>query len=200
MPVCLTAEDLGLLFLWMVTHPSGKKNLLLLELFSSVSLDDLFTKLQAFVAKPSCCVLSCEKTPLHHVGFHQQAPKAHPDGVWLHSWERWRAGSYLSAFCFYCLNEDCYLCLLSWDQALEQDTATCVTGRTQKQTRTHTEHKRNVRAQWKQTQQWNSIASCAKLDCWTWCSLVLIRVMWEETDGIKRHNKAVLTPDPSFCC
>lgn len=103
----------------------------------------------------------------------------------------WRAGSYLSAFCFYCLNRDCYLCLLSWDQSLEQDTATFSEAHVRlerhKSKRAHTEHKGNVRAQWKRTQQWNSIASCAKLDCWTQCSLILIRVVWEETDGIKRQ-------------
>lgn len=31
----------------------------------------------------------------------------------------------------------------------------------------------------------DTTASCAKLDCWTQCSLILIRVVWEETDGIK---------------
>lgn len=39
-------------FLRMVTHLSGKTNLLLLELFSSVSLGDLFVEPQAFTANP----------------------------------------------------------------------------------------------------------------------------------------------------
>lgn len=80
MPECSAAENVDPLFLWMVTHSPVKKNLLLLKVFSPVSLDDLFTKPQAFAVKPSHPVLSWIKTQLHHSVFHQLTPKAHPKG------------------------------------------------------------------------------------------------------------------------
>lgn len=171
MPECLTAENLGLFFLWMVTHPSGKKNLLLLELFSSVSLDDLFTKPQALAAKPSHRVLSGIKTQLHHSGFHQLTPKAHPKGfknctcgkdgeqaltcpcpafgVWMR-------------FCYLC---DCFHGISdgNWIQPQEIFWGRCATGNVIPDSNTYkyigyTHTKGMSRAQWERARQQDSIS------------------------------------------
>lgn len=67
---------------WLTRRERKKKNLLSLEIFSSVTSDDLFTEPRASGAsKPCRRVLSWKKTQLHHGGFRQYTPKAHPKGV-----------------------------------------------------------------------------------------------------------------------
>lgn len=180
MPECLTAENLGLFFLWMVTHPSGKKNLLLSELFSSVSLDDLFTNAQAFVAEPSHRVLCTIKTQLHHSGFSSVNTKGTPKRGIKTALVGEMVNGLLPVlvlllvfewgFCYLC---DCFHGISdgNWIQPHEIFWGRCATGNvipasnTYKDTHTH---KRNVRAHWKKTQQARQyITSCAKLDLWT---------------------------------
>lgn len=169
------------LFLWMVTHPSGKKNLLLLEVFSSVSLDDLFTKLQAFAAKPSHHVLSWIKTQLHHSGFHQLTPKAHPKG-----YKNFTCGkdgeqaltcpcpafSFWMRFCYLC---DCFHGINdgNWIQPHEIFRGRCTTWNISllpTHTRTHTlvhTQKECQHSMRKDSTVGQYITSCAKLDLWT---------------------------------
>ncbi len=172
MPECSTAENLGLFFLWMVTHPSGTKNLLLLELFSSVSLDDLFTKPQAFVAKPSHRVLSWIKTRLHHSCFHQLTLKAHPKGYKnctcgkggertltcpCPAFSAWMRFCYLCD-CFHGISDGTGYSDMRFSEAdVLLETLSLPLTRTKTHTHTHT-HKRNVRAQWKKTEQQDRIS------------------------------------------
>ena len=128
------AENLGLFFLWIVTHSSGRTFFLLLELFSSVSVDDLFTEPQAFTAKPSHHVPSWIKTALHHTGFHQLTTKAHTQRCFTYGKDGEQALTCphpaFSAWMRFCYLWDCFHGISdgNWIQAQEILWGRCATG------------------------------------------------------------------------
>lgn len=116
-------------------------------------------------------------------------------------WERRWTGSYLSLSCFQCLNEVLLsLWLLSWYLWLELDTATwdflrqvcywkcypCLPIQRLTHTLVHTQKKCQSSINEDSTAR-QHITSCAKLDFWTYCVLILLR-------GVvgKAHNKRVI--------